>query len=395
MAYINAKGLVLKNVCFSPQRGGSLPEKLADCYKQFVESSINDSKHSVIKQTVFISAESDLEYHQNKVKIFDYAKLFFRVLPPTSVIAQLPDKGDLIVEIIYMEGLKSNELIFKENELGAWMVIQRSDMKIVVASDLCQNRNEAGILQQSIDAFEQLQEILREEKMEFSDIIRQWNYIEQITAEIAHNNSVSQHYQIFNDVRSKFYQRSEFGNGFPAATGIGMDKGGIIIDFIAAKFTSDSLIVGLKNPVQHDAYTYSKEVLAENHAMTDFCQTTPKFERAKVIITPEGKWIFVSGTAAITGEVSMAQSSVELQTELTIQNILHLISLENLHTHGIGFVSEVKLQYLRAYVKNKQDIPRVMDICKKHFPEIPIACVVADVCRPELLVEIEGLANLV
>lgn len=395
MAYINAKGLALKNVCFSPQRGVSLPEKLADCYKQFVESSVNDSKHSVIKQTVFISAESDTEYYQNKEKIFDYAKLFFSVLPPTSVIAQLPDKGGLIVEIIYMEGLKSNELVFKENELGSWMVIQRSDMKIVVASDLCQKRKETGILQQSIDAFEQLQDILREEKMEFSDIIRQWNYIEQITAQMAHNNSVSQHYQIFNDVRSMFYQRSDFGHGFPAATGIGMDKGGIIVDFIAAKFTSDSLIVGLKNPVQHDAYTYSKEVLAENHAMSDFRQTTPKFERAKAIISPEGKWIFVSGTAAITGEVSMAQSSVELQTELTIHNILHLISLENLLTHGIGSVRDVKLHYLRAYVKNRHDISQVMNICKKHFPKIPIACVVADVCRPELLVEIEGLADVI
>lgn len=394
MSNINAKELVLKNVCFSAQHGGSLAEKLADCYRQFVESSINDSKHSVIKQTVFMAADSDTAFFQNKEQIVQYARLFFEVLPPTSVIAQLPEQGALMVEIIYMEGLKTGELIFKQNEVGSWLVVQRGSMKIVVASDLCQDSQSRDILQQSIRAFEQLQAILLQEGMEFSDIIRQWNYIEQITAEISNDNAFSQHYQIFNDVRSMYYQRADFGNGFPAATGIGMDHGGIIVDFMAAKFTNDSLVVGLKNPVQLDAYHYSKQVLAENHALADFCQTTPKFERAKAIITPEGKWIFVSGTAAITGEESMAESSVEHQTGLTIQNILHLISLENLNTHGIHSVTRVKLHYLRAYVKYKQDIPMVLDICKKHFPDIPIACVVADVCRPELLVEIEGLADL-
>lgn len=392
MTPINAKGLLLKNICFSPRRGVTHFDKLADCYKQFVDSSANIAKFSVIRQTIFISAGSSTEYNQNKEKILTYASLFFEVLPPTSVVAQLKQQGDLLVEIVYMEGLKEGELIIKENALGSWLVIEHEDMKTVVASGLCQSKIGESILQQSMDAFEQMQAILKEEQMQWSDIIRQWNYIEQITAIETIDSFDSQHYQIFNDVRTKYYNQSTFEHGFPAATGIGTDFGGICIDFIAARLNKESKIIGLKNPVQIDAYSYSKQVLAENNLMGDFCCTTPKFERAKVLLTPQGQWIFVSGTAAITGETSIDNNTVEHQTKLAIENILQLISWDNLHNHGVKRGKEVKMDYLRAYVKYQEDIPQVMDICKTRFPEISIACVVADVCRPELLVEIEGMA---
>ena len=394
MPHFAVNDLVLNNLCFSPRTGTTLSEKLADCYKQFAESTINYTAHSVIRQTVFISAESNSEYHQNKRKLFACAKLFFQDVPPTSIIAQQPDNGSLIVEIVCIQGLKPGELIFKQNDAASWLVLQRNTMKIIIAAGLSETLVSNCILQQSTTAFELLQNILLEEEMEFSDIIRQWNYIEKITAHADYNNSVSQHYQIFNDVRSKFYQLANFENGFPAATGIGMDFGGITIDFIAAKLESKASILGVKNPVQLDAYNYSEEVLAENSSMMDFCKTTPKFERAKVLITPEGKWIFVSGTAAITGQLSSLQSCIKQQTEMTIQNILSLISRENLHKNGIDCSRDVTLSYLRAYTKHKSDIPLVKEICRKYFPEIPIAFVVADVCRPELLIEIEGEAEI-
>ncbi|MGE5393477.1 MAG: hypothetical protein ACM3P1_01980 [Candidatus Saccharibacteria bacterium] len=394
MSPVNAKGILLKNICFSPQRGTTHSEKLADCYKQFIESSANDARFSVIKQTIFISATSSTEYDQNKEKIITYANLFFKVLPPTSVIAQLKQQGDLLLEIVYLEGLEEGELVIKENNLGSWLVIEHKNSKAVVASGLCQHSTGGNILQQSIEAFEQLQAILEEEKMDWSDIIRQWNYIEQITANETNANGVSQHYQIFNDVRTKYYDQSEFEHGFPAATGIGTDFGGICIDFIAARFNDNSKVIGIKNPVQVDAYAYSKQVLAENNVMSDFCRTTPKFERAKALITPKGQWIFISGTAAITGEASIENNTVDHQTELTIDNILKLVSLENLNAHGVKEGRKVTIDYLRAYVKFPSDVARVMQLCRKHFPRIPIACVVADVCRPELLIEIEGLATI-
>ena len=394
MPHCTTNEFVINNLCFSPETGTTLSEKLDDCYKQFVERTVNYTEQTVVRQTVFISAGSNSEYHQNKRKLFACAKLFFNELPPTSIIAQLPDNGSLILEIVCIQGIQPGEITFKRNDSASWLVLERNTRKMIIAAGLSEIMESNCILQQSIKAFELLQNILQEEEMAFSDVIRQWNYIEKITANTDYNNSISQHYQIFNDVRSRFYQKAHFENGFPAATGIGMDFGGINIDFIAAKTECKKSIIGVKNPVQLDAYHYSKEVLAENNAMSDFCQTTPKFERAKVLITPEGKWLFVSGTAAITGQMSSLQSCIEQQTEMTIQNILSLISTENLQKHGIDCGERVTLNYLRAYIKYKSDIAQAKKICRKYFPHIPIAFVVADICRPELLIEIEGQAAI-
>jgi enamine deaminase RidA (YjgF/YER057c/UK114 family) len=396
MANQTAMDLVLKNLCIYPRSGENLIEQLSDCYQQFTEnpSSLIDSKTSIIKQTVFISVQNNLEYVQSKQKILSCAKDFFDIIPPTSIIAQSPENDSLILEFTIIEGFQSHEIIHNKKNKNSWLILDRSDMKMLIATGCSEDSESGNILQQSNTAFTCLQNVLSEEEMEFSDIIRQWNYIEQITKNEQHGLSISQNYQIFNDVRSKYYQQANFSKGFPAATGIGMDYGGIIIDIFAAKFKNNTSVVALKSPVQLDAYSYTKEVLAENNTMEDFCRTTPKFERAKVLITPFNKLIFVSGTAAIKGQVSIPVMSVEHQTEMTIQNILSLISPENLTKHGILSREKANLNYIRVYVKYKNDIQQVKNICQKYFPGITAVYILADICRPELLVEIEGQAAI-
>jgi len=396
MTNLLATDVNLNKFCYYPETGSTLHEKLIDCYRQFNEGylGISISKNSVIKQTVFIAVTDQTEYFQSKQKLLSCAKDFFGELPPTSVLAQSPENGSLAVEFVTIDGLKTEEITYKQNKEVSWLVIQRGGSKIVVTSNLGENSENGNILLQSESSFRQLDEILNLEGMEFSDIIRQWNYIERITDVYDEEKSPSQHYQIFNDVRSKYYQKSRFTNGFPAATGIGSDFGGIIIDVVAAKLENEKSIVAVKSPVQLDAYTYSSEVLADNNTMCDFCRTTPKFERAKILITQEKKWIMISGTAAILGQQSSDQILVSQQTEMTIQNILQLISIENMALHGILVSENARIKSLRVYVKYKNDIQEVKNICERYFPNLQILYVVADICRPELLVEIEGVAEL-
>ena len=162
---------------------------------------------------------------------------------------------------------------------------------------------------------------------------------------------------------------------------------------IAAQFEDEKSVIAIKSPVQLDAFLYSKDVLAENNAMPEFSKTTPKFERAKILNTPESQLIFISGTAAIIGQISTSKLSAEQQTEMTIQNILRLISSENLFKHGIESAEDATISYLRVYVKHSKDMVQVKNIWLKHFPLLPILYVVADICRAEMLVEIEGQAS--
>lgn len=395
MESFKATNLNLLNVLFYPEIGDSLCDKLNDCYRQFTEWVENNglAKELTVKQSIFFAASTLSEYLQNKQKLFSCASIFFPELPPTSIISQAPDNESIVLELTLLEGLQPGELVTKETSGARWSVFRRDSTKLVFAAGLNAASNYDDILQQSTSSFELAEQILRIERMSFSNVIRQWNYIAQITGGTEVDGKSGQHYQIFNDVRSKYYGTVDFVNGYPAATGIGMEWGGVIIDFVAAN--SDSIqSIGIKSPVQLDAYIYSKEVLAENCTMSDFSQTTPKFERARLVDICGAKWIFISGTAAIIGQLSDHLNSVEHQTEMTIRNIQRLISAENIRRFGVETVVDPMITYLRVYVKYEDDFETVKQICCKHFTAIPLSFVVADICRPELLLEIEGLAVL-
>jgi len=50
------------------------------------------------------------------------------------------------------------------------------------------------------------------------------------------------------------------------------------------------------------------------------------------------------------------------------------------------------LAIARVYVKRQQDCAAVRALCRSQLGGAPTICAVADVCRPDLLVEIEGMA---
>ena len=79
----------------------------------------------------------------------------------------------------------------------------------------------------------------------------------------------------------------------------------------------------------------------------------------------------------------------------TLTNIELLLSQKNLARHGApGAGATLRdLAKLRVYVKRPQDYPIIRKVCEKRCGKnIPIIYVMADVCRSDLLVEMEGLA---
>lgn len=172
--------------------------------------------------------------------------------------------------------------------------------------------------------------ILNREKFPVGSIVRQWNYIDGITA---FDNNGDQHYQMFNNARSEFYLSDTWKNGYPAATGIGTRGGGVIVDIDAAMAKEVSFsILPIDNELQVAAYSYSGSVLEK----ADTGKTTPKFERAKSLQTGDCCMMYLSGTAAIRGEVSLAEADVVAQLRITLENIRHLIG-------------DVSMKLLRVY----------------------------------------------
>lgn len=81
------------------------------------------------------------------------------------------------------------------------------------------------------------------------------------------------------------------------------------------------------------------------------------------------------------------------QTRQTMENINFLLSETNLKQYGITDFSTTLIS-IRVYIKHMHDFNLIKSEVDKHWPEIPAIFVQADICRNELLVEIEGVVKL-
>jgi hypothetical protein len=259
------------------------------------------------------------------------------------------------------------------------MFFVSEDSEAIIGNVYCSNACDCA--ENSNFAFKTMEKILQKKNFGIENIVRQWNYI----GNILNKEDGRQNYQDFNNVRSVFYEGKFSCSGYPAATGIGMCNGGVVIEFVAVK-SKQAISCPVENPDQVAAHKYSQKVLAGH----EFKQVaTPKFERARFFGLNGLKMIFISGTASILGENSVEIDNPAGQTEITIQNIERLYSSQILSGLPIQKLQPV-YGHARVYIKNKKDYPVIKKQFRKHYGNLPVVYLIADVCREELLVEIEG-----
>lgn len=330
-----------------------------------------DNEHAVVSIVYFFAAIDTDAYMSNDRSLRDVTASVLSECPLVSCVAQRPMDGLLVAEIVYL----------KEPA-----VTQRHEDYFVLRSEGCVELMTSGIHfphagdvgEQSVRVFGRIKDILESESFAVSDIVRQWNYIDHITAE----NDGIQNYQLFNDARSDFYAATNWSNGYPAATGIGCDTGGVTIVVYAVKDFKGA-DRPIDNPLQIPAHKYSGKVLASGK---ETVRTTPKFERGRLL----GDVVFVSGTAAIKGENSEFSDDACVQAEEAIDVVEHLVEPSNISKDSSGF----RFDLIRVYVRRPQDMESVRNVFTTRFPNIPVHFLIADICRPELLLELEGIGHV-
>jgi enamine deaminase RidA (YjgF/YER057c/UK114 family) len=225
----------------------------------------------------------------------------------------------------------------------------------------------------------------------FDQVFRTWLYLGGIVAD----DGPTQRYKELNRARTDFYEGIRFladrlpegftGPVFPASTGIGTEGRGISMSGIAlATDREDILAMPLENPRQTAAYEYADR----------YSPKSPKFCRAMALSCGDYATVFVSGTASITCSETRHIGNAAAQTHETLDNIEALISEENLALHGLpGLGTSLDgLGLVRVYIKYAEDYAAAREACERRLGELPTIYAVGDVCRPDLLVEIEGIA---
>jgi enamine deaminase RidA (YjgF/YER057c/UK114 family) len=170
----------------------------------------------------------------------------------------------------------------------------------------------------------------------------------------------------------------------PASTGIGMETRRVAFEAMALEADSnEAAVTWIDNPLQTPPYDYEGQGKPSDN---------PSFSRAAAVRFADNAVLFVSGTASIRGSEVVCVDDLEAQTRATIENISTLIGTENLARYGFSQGATLEnMQQLRVYVKRREGYDVVRSCCEGHFPGVPCTYLVGDVCRPECLVELEGL----
>jgi enamine deaminase RidA (YjgF/YER057c/UK114 family) len=248
-----------------------------------------------------------------------------------------------------------------------------------------------GVYAQTLDVLGRLRAALAGAGSSFQRVVRTWFYLGGITAPEAG----VQRYQELNRARTDFYHDIPFhgsllapnapGVVYPASTGIGMSGIGLVASCLALETSrEDVFLLPLENPKQTPAYAYHPK----------YSPKSPKFSRAVALILGNYVTTWVSGTASIVDSESRHLGDPEKQTARTIDNIERLIAADNFALHGLqGAGANLRdLAKIRVYLKRPEDLPKCRAVCERRFGAVPVIYAVADICRPELLVEIEGVA---
>jgi chorismate lyase/3-hydroxybenzoate synthase len=219
------------------------------------------------------------------------------------------------------------------------------------------------------------------------DIVRTWIYIGEING--AHEGSTV--YQAINQARRVAFRHLDWGGGprrlvkYPASTGIGTAAGFLSLGALACLPAGEVRLASLENPRQTSAFEYPR----------DESDIPPLFSRAIALGAGGEVMVLISGTASIVRHRSVHAGSARQQVDQAFANIAELLRPEFLAANGFP-VKAGGLAALRCcvvYGKRPEDVNAVRSACERWLPPgIPAVYTLSDVCRPELLVEIEGIA---
>ena len=136
---------------------------------------------------------------------------------------------------------------------------------------------------------------------------------------------------------------------------------------------------GFENPRQMSAWRYPRQ----------YGIKAPTFARATRAPTARPQ-VYISGTAAIVGHASHHHDDLAAQIVETLANIDSVLAAAQIapaERFGAGAV-------LKVYVRRAEDVEAANELLRDKLPELAGALLLqGDVCRSELLIEIDGVQS--
>lgn len=205
---------------------------------------------------------------------------------------------------------------------------------------------------------------------------RVWNYV----PEINRDSDGLENYRRFCRGRSMAFEE-HFGRRFqrelPAASAVGTTAGPLAIAFLATKGAPRHF----ENPCQVPAFEYPP----------DYGPRPPSFSRASVATIAGRHTVFLSGTAAIRGHVTVGPHDLEAQMPCTLEN-LQLIAAAAGAGPVVGAAEGFRRSF-KVFLRERRDLDRARSFLERHLlqPDDGVTYLEAGICRADLRIEIEAV----
>lgn len=358
----------------SAQHNAAAPLAAADTYEQLGEM-LNKRGMTIVQERIFGSVS--VEQHVMAARERAFQERNIPTDTPVTYIEGRPPWGTgfagVIVRAVAVSQPGNEVWTIREEGQPCGRGWRRNGVTFIILQSIQGiEKGPARIntpVMQATRMMERAEAILQKQGLTCRDMVRTWFYLADIL----------KWYDEFNEVRNAKY--SDFGImpesgmdslSLPASTGIqGISPQRTLcsMDLVATALNVDTrpAVAHMRNERQRDALCYGSA-----------------FSRGTFIRETDVSLIQVSGTAAIgaTG-MSLYQNDIQAQIECTFDTIESLIAQRGAQLEDVcaGMVFLKHPEHEAEYRKVAQE---------RGLDNGPFLCVVADICREDLLVEIDA-----
>jgi enamine deaminase RidA (YjgF/YER057c/UK114 family) len=330
-------------------------EDPASLFQRLYDFLADNARLRIVRQDVFGLVIDPFEVKRTKAYRLDGAEW-----PVTWVEEGNGDGGPVAgLQVHAVAGVQTQPLRLDGHTVGT--VFEDASARYCVLGGLRPSSDEGSRSEQAWETFELIEAGLAVAGMDFSHVCRTWFYLDDIL----------DWYSDFNNVRNQFFrERQVFDRLVPASTGVGGSNSGgtaVVADALAIQPKSAAVtLAAVPSPLQCPALEYGSS-----------------FSRAVELTLPDQRRLYVSGTASIApGGDTIHVGDVARQVQQTMEVVAAILD-----SRQIGWEHVTRAI---AYFKHAEDAPAFAQYCQAgRLPALPVIVAKNDICRDDLLFEIE------
>ena len=341
------------------EKNASLQEQAREIFTE-IRNILLSTKSNILQERIFATKAAIASLRQTRSQA--YGDLDDGVAP-SFLIAKEGLSWPIAAVQVYAVNSKSRPQVIDLGENPCGRILRVPGREYLTLSSISDQAHKQAA-EQAQATMEKAEAILKQFGVDFFSVPRTWIWL----------NDILSWYDEFNHVRTTFFNdRGLIGPGdnqsMPASTGIGLgpsDGSNCAMDLTVVLKPSDSIQFFPVAGKQQCALEYGSA-----------------FSRASRAITPAGETVYVSGTASIDANGATTNiNDASGQINTTIENVRAVLSDMN--------CSDEDVVQVIAYCKTTE-VEEIFNTCKDNLPW-PWLTVICDICRHDLLFEMEATA---